>query len=148
MAPNFGSILDKPASDVERPKPYPQGSYICVVKGLPVHGESTRKKTKQVEFQLQPLSVLDDVDAEDLEAMGGLNRTIKDTYYVTEDALWRLKEFLVNCGIEEMDGDDKKSFTQMIDETPGRQVGVSIRHEASEDGKSIFARVGSTFLVE
>ncbi len=79
-SPNFGALLDKPASDVERPKPLPQGSYHCIVKGLPRFDKSSKKFTEFVEFTLQPTSAGEDVDEEDLEAMGGIaNKTIRAT---------------------------------------------------------------------
>ena len=143
-SPNFGALLDKPASDVERPKPLPQGSYHCVVKGLPRFDKSSKKFTEFVEFTLQPTSAGEDVDEEDLEAMGGIaNKTIRATYYITEDALWRLKDFLGHCGIEE-DG----SLRNMIDRTPNCEVIAFIKHRASEDGQSVFAELAKTAPVE
>ncbi len=143
-SPNFGALLDKPASDVERPKPLPQGSYHCVVKGLPRFDKSSKKFTEFVEFTLQPTSAGEDVDEEDLEAMGGIaNKTIRATYYITEDALWRLKDFLGHCGIEE-DG----SLRNMIDQTPNCEVIAFIKHRASEDGQAVFAELAKTAPVE
>lgn len=144
-APNFGALLDKPSTEIERPKPLPQGTYTTVVKGLPKFDKSSKKQTEFVEFTLQPLAVHEDVDPDDLEAMGGfVNKTIRATYYITEDALWRLKEFLGHLGIEEGD----KSLRQMIEEAPGRQVLAFLKHEASNDGESIYATVGKTAPVE
>ena len=143
-SPNFGALLDKPASDVERPKPLPQGSYHCVVKGLPRFDKSSKKFTEFVEFTLQPTAAGEDVDEEDLAAMGGIaNKTIRATYYITEDALWRLKDFLSHCGIEE-DG----SLRNMIDQTPNCEVIAFIKHRASEDGQSVFAELAKTAPVE
>lgn len=143
--PNFAALLEKPATDVERPKALPAGTYLCVVKGLPENGESSQKKTPFVRFNLQPLAAQEDVDAEALKEMGGLEgKTIRDTYYVTEDALYRLKEFLEHLGVEP----DDKSIAQMISEAPGCQVLVSIRHRASQDGENVFAEVAKTAAVE
>ena len=71
-APNFGALLDKPASEIERPKPLPQGGYICTVKGLPKFDKSSKKQTEFVEFTLQPVEAMEDVDQEALASMGGL----------------------------------------------------------------------------
>lgn len=143
-SPNFGVLLDKPASDVERPKPLPQGSYHCIVKGLPRFDKSSKKFTEFVEFTLQPTAAGEDVDEEDLAAMGGIaNKTIRATYYITEDALWRLKDFLSHCGIEE-DG----SLRNMIDQTPNCEVIAFIKHRASEDGQSVFAELAKTAPAE
>jgi len=139
--PNFGAILDTPSSEVERPKPLPVGSYVCVVKGLPRFDKSSKKQTEFVEFTLQPLTAGDDVDQDALEEMGGFaNRTMRATFYITEDAIWRLKKFLAED--LEIDGEDR-TLRQMIDDAPGKQVLVNIKHRASDDG-GIFAEIAST----
>lgn len=139
-APNFGTLLDTPSQSVERPKPLPTGSYLCVVKGQPRQDKSSKKGTEFVEFTLQPISALDDVDQEELTAMGGFaDKTIKATYYLTENSIWRLKDFLDHCGIA-----DEGTLRQRIDETPNCQVLAVLKHEASDDGQSIFARLART----
>lgn len=140
----FTSLLSKPASEIERPKPLPQGSYTAVVAGMPRFDKSRKKQTDFAEFTLNLLAAGEDVDADELKEAGGIEgKSIKATYYITENSLFMLKEFLQSCGIEE----EGKSLQQMIDETPNCQVGINIRHEASDDGQSIFARVGKTFPV-
>lgn len=145
-SPNFGAILDKPSTEIERPKPLPAGTYTMVVKGMPRYDKTTKKGTEYAEFILQPLSAGEDVDEGDLAAMGGLtNKTLKDTYYLTEDAIWRLKKFCDDCGVEE-EGD--VSLRQRIESTNGCQILVHVKHEASQDGQTIYAKVGSTAAVE
>lgn len=137
---SFNDILDKPASEIERPKPLPQGSYLCVVRGLPRHDKSSKKQTPFVEFTLAVQAPGEDVDAEDLQSMGGAdNKTIRATYYITDDALWRLKDFLGHCGIAE-----EGSLRQMIDDAPNAQVVAFVKHRASEDGQSVFAELAKT----
>ena len=76
-------------------KPLPPGTYRCTVTGMPRYDKSAKKQTPFVEFTLTPTSARDDVDKEDLAAMGGVaGKTIKATYYLTEDAAWRLKKFI------------------------------------------------------
>ncbi len=145
-AQNFESILDKPASEIERPKPLPQGTYVCTVKGLPRFDKSSKKQTPFVEFTLQPIEAGEDVDEDDLKAIGGFkNKTIRATYYETEDAIWRLKKFIEDCGIEI---DDGVSLRQLLEETPGKQVAAFIKHQASDDGQAVYAQLASTAPVE
>lgn len=144
--PNFGALLNTPAGEIERPKPLPQGSYVVMVQGLPRFDKSAKKQTEFVEFTLKLLSAAEDVDADELKDLGGLaEKTIKDTYYLTEASLWRLKDFLANC---DLDTEGEETLQELIEETPGKQVGIFIKHEASQDGQSVFARVGKTFKVE
>jgi hypothetical protein len=146
----FGSILDKPSSEIERPKPLPTGTYQCVVDGQPRMDKSSRKGTEFVEFSLRPMGALDDVKEDDLVAAltsgdGSVkalsDKRIRATYYLTEDALWRLKKFLVN-DLQITEG--KKKIRQMISEAQNQQVLATIKHVPSEDGQSIFAQLAST----
>ena len=140
----FSALLNKSMSDVERPKPMPQGSYVAMVQGLPRFDKSSKKQTEFVEFTLKLLAAGEDVDAEALAEMGGIaDKTIKDTYYLTENSLWRLKEFLVNLGMPE-----DMSMQEAVEAAPGKQIGIFINHEPSQDGQAVFARVGKTFVVE
>jgi hypothetical protein len=140
----FSAILDKPFDEIDRPKPLPVGTYVCIVQGQPRFDKSARKGTDFVEFTLKPLAALDDVDADDLEAAGGIaEKTIRHTFYLTEDAIYRLKEFLLDhLGIEADNASDA------IPLTPGRQVLVSIKHQASDDGTRVYANVAKTAPVE
>lgn len=143
-SPNFGSILDKPMDTVERPKPLPTGTYTFTIEGLPKFDKSTKKQTEYVEFTCKPIAVGDDVDQEALAGMGGIEgKTFRLTFYLTEGSLWRLKEFLLDdLKIEE------ENFRAAIDSTPGQQFLGTIKHEASNDGKAVFASIGSTAPVE
>lgn len=150
---SFASILDRPSTEIERPKPLPQGTYTCVVNGLPRYDQSTKKKTDFVEFQLKVLSAGDDVDEDDLKAWmmkpDGTSRTLADasikaTYYLTEEAAWRLKKFLEDIGTTDEDG----SMRQRIEQAPGRQVIAFVRHGASNDGQATYAELGSTAPAE
>lgn len=148
--PSFSAILDEPASTTERPKPLPVGTYECVVKGLPKFDKSSKKQTDYVEFTLIPMAPLDDVDQEALtEALNrpdGSSRrlqdfTIRATFYLTEDAKWRLKKFLEDLGLNVNEG---LTYTQLIQQAPNCSVLASLKHEASEDGEAIFARLSKT----
>ena len=142
---SFESILDTPATEVERPKPLPSGTYDAIVKGLPEYGESSQKKTPFCRFTLAMQAAGEDVDAEELESIGGLEgKSLKSTYYTTPDALFRLTDFLEHCGID-LDG---KTIRQAIDETPNCSVKAVITHRASEDGQQIFAEVKRTMKAE
>lgn len=146
---SFGSILDRAPSEIEKPKPAPVGSYITSLVGQPRFDKSSKKQTEFVEFTHKFISAGEDVDADELAAFLGERKlseiTMKNTYYLTEASLWRLKEFLEHCGI---DLDDVESLREGIEATPGAQVGLFLNHEASQDGTSVFARVGKTFVVE
>lgn len=148
--PNFAGILDRQSGDVERPKPLPIGPFVWKVKGLPEFGESNTKKTPYVEFTCIPLSATDEVDPEALEEAlirKSGKKMLSDmvqklTFYLTEDALWRLKEFLVDTlKIEEGD----KTLAAMISEAPNSEFIGEIRHAPTKDGKGVYANIGTTY---
>lgn len=148
-APNFGSILDKASSEIERPKPFPVGTYITAVVGLPRIDKSAKKQTEFSEYTLKLLQAGEDVDTEALEAMGGIrDKTIKATYYHTEDAAWRLKKFLDDCRVPEDEDGEDLTLRQRIQMVAGRQVAITIKHTASDDGTTIYANVNGTAAVE
>ena len=150
--PNFESILDMPAADVERPKPLPVGTYNAIVQGLYEEGVSSQKKTPFVQFAFAIQSADEDVDEEELDAfltakdgskkaLGGIvikNNSTK--FYTTGDSLWRLTDFLDHCGIEQ----EGKTIRQCLSETPNCAVKILIGHVASQDGESIFAELKKT----
>lgn len=145
-------ILRAKPTEVSRPKPLPTGTYHTMVKGHPEQGESSQKKTPFVRFMLQPMAIGDDVDEEALKvsltkadgsSAGLQDRTIRATYYLTPDAIWRLEQFLEHLGFA-LDG--KASLEQMIAESNGRQCLATLKHTMNDDG-AIFAELASTAAV-
>jgi len=150
---SFSDILDKPATEIDRPKPLPVGTYTWSIQGLPKHDKSREKQTPYVEFTCKCQGAMDDVDEEALQEWAtksdGTMRQLTDytarlTFYITPDSLYRLQEFLTHLGL---DGEGKTT-RQLIDETPNCQFLGSITHTASRDGESIFANINKTAPVE
>lgn len=148
----FESILDTPSMDVARPRPVPQGHYLTMVRGQPNYG-AAKTGTQFVEFTMQPLEADEDVDLEDLKATltkasGDVvpltERSLRLTFYLTEDAVWRLRKFLNDLGIEEMNGKKKLTLRERIEMAPGRQCLSHVKHTPSPDGEGTFANIDRT----
>ena len=156
QTPNFESILDMPAADVERPKPLPAGTYDAVVQGLYEEGVSSQKKTPFVQFAFAIQAADEDVDEDDLAAyltsqdgtVKALNSVVlknnSTKFYTTPDSMFRLTDFLDHLGIEQ----EGKSVRQCLSETPNCSVKILIGHTASQDGESIFAELKKTMPAE
>ena len=145
--PQFASVLDMPASEVEAPPPLPVGSYIAVVQGQARIDKSAKKQTPFAEFTLKLLEALDDVNTDDLEKIGGIaDKTMKYTIYDTEKTRHMYREFIEHCGVEIPE--DGSSIGQLFAELPGRQVVVHVKHEPSQDGKRVNSRISYTSAVE
>ncbi len=147
---SFSELLNKAPSEVERPKPLPTGTYNTMIEGLPRYDKSSKKQTQFVEFTHKMLSAGDDVDPDNLkEVLNGKplqEIRMKNTFYLTENSLWRLKDFLGHLGYD-VDASDV-TLQEMVEDTAGKQVAVFIKHEPSQDGTSIFARIDRTLPVE
>lgn len=138
---NFEDILNRPAAEIERPKPYPVGTYLCLVEG-PIIAGTIGKDPKPIRtVKLKFLQTQEDVDQSAIEAAGGvIGKSIQHRFFITEQAVWRYKEFLVeNLGIDE----SGKTLNEMASEAPGRQVYAKVRHRPSEDGTQIFSEIES-----
>ena len=153
-ASSFSDILKTKASEVERPAAMPVGDYVVVVTGQPRQDKSAKKQTPFVEFTYKVLEAMESVDEEQLtewltnkkgEKKKLTEVTIKDTYYLTENSLWRLTDMLKACGL---DTESDMSLGQLIEEAPGSQLIVTLRHESFQDGSGVQARVGSVAAVE
>lgn len=144
--PNFSSILDEQPTEVDRPKPLPAGTYLCVVAGAPEYGKSSKKGTDFAQFTLKPMSAEDDVDEDELDEAGGLeNKTLRTTFYLTEDAVYRLDEFHEHCGIDISKPQSRKTRN---DEVINAHVRAVVKHRSSEDGSRIFAEVARTLSAD
>lgn len=145
--PDFTSVLDQMPDEIERPKPLPPGSYICLIKDRPVQDKSAQKETPYVEFTLHPIEALETVDPEDLEdaltrANGEKKKlsdmSIRARFYDTADAGWRLKKFLLNdCQLE-----NTGSIGQIIENVVGCQVVAHIKHRST--GEDVFMDLKGT----
>lgn len=147
---NFSDILDRAPTEIDKPKPIPQGTYSTILIGVPRHDKSAKKQTPFIEFTHKILAAGDDVDTEELsDALNGRalqDVTIKNTFYLTEGSAWRLKQFLADCGFD-IDSAEM-SLREMTEQTAGRAVDIFVKHEPSQDGQSVFARIDSTAASE
>ena len=149
-APNFSSILDESPTEIARPQPAPVGSYLCTIIGQPRMGESAKKKTPFVEFDLKPIQALDDVDPEELSAyldrIGDLgSKSFKYTIYTTEANVYRLDELHVAAGCDMTDGATRKQRNDMIINS---QVVIYYKHRPSERGDMMFGEISSVSSAE
>jgi hypothetical protein len=144
---NFESILDQPFEEkAERPKPLPVGTYLTVIQGPPEEGVSNQKKTPFIRFTHKIVSAADDVDPDALDEIGGIaDRTVANTYYLSENALYRLDDFFEHCGVDLDQAKKRKMSRKAIAESlQNSEVYITIRHRPSQDGKDMFAEISGT----
>ena len=155
MVEKFAGILDRPATEIEKPPALPPGTYLAIVKGLPRYDKSSKKQTDFIEFTLAIQRAEEDVSEKDLQAFltkkDGSTRALtdinmKNTYYLTEDAAWRLKKFLGDLGFDT--DDEEHTLREMCEQSTNCEVYISVKQRPSEDGKSVFAEIKDTAKVE
>jgi hypothetical protein len=140
---DFNAILNKGVEEAERPKPLPAGTYRAKIEGHEF-GESRQKGTPYCRVRLNPIEAQDDVDGEQLDEVlkqtdGDLSKKlVSSDFYLTEQAMWRLREFMENTlGIKT----SGRTFAETIPEMDGMTCLVSITHQSSQDGKETYANV-------
>lgn len=147
---NFTDILNKPAESIEKPKPRPPGTYLCLVNGPHKQREINDKPVVDIVYKTAQAQA--DVDQAQLAESGGVGNSVTQTFFLVNndgnENSWPLKNFLENhLGIES----SGKSLAQMLAEAPGKQVLVTLKHEIYTDKASgetaIAMRVAGTAKV-
>lgn len=137
MAADFKDLLKINLDDVEKPKPVPAGTYTGRIAKYEFN-ESSNKKTPFVRYYVQLTGAEADVDSDALEGINLAEKQLRKDYYITKDALYRLKDFLGSCGIE-VQG---RALGETIPESLNASVILDVKQRNSEDGKDIFNDVG------
>lgn len=147
----FQDILNKPASEIEPPKLFPIGTYLWLIEGQPRFDKSKQKQTDFVEFNCRCLQPGPDVDPAAADEAKVIGKTRNLTFYITEDALFRLANkdgsgFLNHLGV-----DTNQSLSAAISEAPGRQFWGTISHRSNVNQQTgevrIFAEINQTAKV-
>lgn len=139
MAVDFGAMLKKKIDDTKRPEAKPAGTYQGVINSFKF-GESAQKKTPYLQLVVNNVQPGDDVDRDQLssyrENFPGVIEKWQVTYefYLTDDALFMLKEFLQSMGIDTTG----RSYDETIPELRNRPVQFSVvvePYEARDTGE-------------
>lgn len=148
--------MDQYADDIEPPKPVPAGDYVGMVVGHAEPGEASTG-TKFWTHVIQLLEPLDSsksftaaleqaLTKPDGTVQSLRDKTIQTRFFDTDAAGYRYVKFLGDLGIDFKDEHGrKKRVSEIQEETPGRQVIVTIKHTVSTRGDGmVFAEVTST----
>jgi hypothetical protein len=135
---DFTSLLEKKTDDVEAPALLPAGSYLMTIAQYRT-GESSKQKTPYVEFDLKIAQAMEVEDQEGLAKVRNLtDKTLKTQFYLSEDALFRLKDFLAKTGLPT----EGRSFAEILSEVAGAQIIGIVSHRVNpNNAEQIFAEV-------
>ena len=150
MAVNFQHLLSKPMDTVKRPVAKPAGTYFGQITGHKFD-ESRQKKTPFVRFMLGGVQAGPDIDQaqlvnpEDGSPIDLTKWTPHVDYYLTEDSLYRLKDFLESLKIST----EGRAFGEAIPETKGMPVQFTVTMEPAQgEGGGFYNNVASIAGVE
>lgn len=90
---SFAELAQVQVGTIERPKPLPEGHYQAVITG-PAKEHIAKSKNLALRFPFKVVAAGEDVDAEALEAAGGLpDKEYYIDFWMSPDARWRFTEF-------------------------------------------------------
>lgn len=117
MAVNFKELLSVNLDDVKAPAALPEGTYHGTITAFE-YGDNNKNKTPYVRVSLKFHSHGPDIDAADMAEIDLSQRKLSTDFYLTPDARFRLKDFLVSLGLKT----DGASFDELIPEMVGQNV--------------------------
>jgi len=123
---DFSSLLSAPLDEVKAPKPLPEGTYHGTVL-THTYGHSSQKQTPYVQFTFSVQSAGEDVDADEIKGIDLSRKQLRTTFYISDAATFRLKKFLVSCGIST----DGRTLGECVPETVGAQVLMAVTQRSN-----------------
>lgn len=114
MAVDFSKLLSKPLDTVKKPPPLPQGNYEGVIAKYEF-GDNNTNKTPYARFEITVTAPGEDIDHAQLPegVEFPLKRKFRQDFYLTDEADWRLKEFIESLGINT----SGRTFAETVPET-------------------------------
>lgn len=134
---DFSKYLDAKAGEAKRPPVLPEGTYDGVIKGHQI-GDANKNKTPYVRFALGLTAFPEGVDGDGIDLS---KRSPRRDYYLTDDALFRLDEFMRSCGVE-ISG---RTYREALPEMIGQSVKVEIQHYVNQNSGELGDQVGKVY---
>jgi hypothetical protein len=134
--PDFSQLLRKPAGEAKRPKALPIGDYMGVIRSHEV-GDQNRNHTPYVRFGVVLTEWPEGAGPE--EGVDLNKRQLRKDFYLTEESLWRLDEFIRSCGIEP----NGRVYEEVLPELIGQPVTVEVQHYLNNSTNEIGNTVGN-----
>lgn len=128
MAVDFAKLLSKPLDDVKKPPAWPAGTYLGTIVKYEF-GDSNKNATPYARFTVKVTSAGPGLEASELEGIDlTKGREFRKDFYLTEDADWRLKEFIESVGVSTAG----RTFAETVPECLHTQVQIEIVQQNSQ----------------
>jgi hypothetical protein len=139
MAVDFKTLLSKPAGEAKKPPTLPAETYPGVIKSYEL-GDNNKNKTPYVRFHTQLVGWPDSVDDQELrKAVDLTKRQLRKDYYLTDEALWRLDEFLRSMGLEP----SGRTYEEVLPEAVNKPVNVEVQQYMNQQTNEVGNQIGN-----
>lgn len=126
---DFSSLLNRAAGEAKKPVPLPDGDFPGVITKWEPGETRSEKKTPKVTFTIQFTGWPDDVSASDFPDVDLSKRPAQKDFWLTEESLFRLDEFLTQLGID-LTG---RTYQETLPEAIGKPVIATMRQKLKTD---------------
>lgn len=127
MAVDFAKLLSKPLDDVKRPPAWPAGTYLGTIVKFEF-GDANKNSTPYARFTVKVTAAGPGLEPSELEGIDlTKGREFRKDFYLTEDADWRLKEFIESVGVPTQG----RTFAETVPECANAQVQLEIVQQNS-----------------
>lgn len=147
--PDFSQLLRRPAGGHKKPPVLPPGDYEGVIVSH-LMDESGQKKTPYLRIMIRPSgwpanvpdswevfnTTTGQMETVTKEMVDLTKKQLRKDFYLTEDAFWRLDEFLAAEGVLA----EGKTYEECFPELVGKPVLMEVINKQNQDGES-FAEV-------
>jgi hypothetical protein len=134
---DFSQMLRKPAGEAKKPQALPIGDYPGVITGFEV-GDNNKNKTPYVRYFVKLTGLAEGVDTSELDGADISKRQFRRDYYLTDDALWRMDEFLRSVGINSQG----RTYEECLPEAVGAQVTAEVQQYMNQSNSEIGNQIG------
>lgn len=144
---DFTSLLKKPAGLAKKPMELPVGDYTGMIKSFEF-GDNNQNKTPYVRFGIVltqwPDSVTDEEKLQDGKPIDLSKRTQRRDFYLTDESLWRLDEFLRSVNVEP----NNRGYDEVIPEVVGAPVLVEVQQFMNKKTNEMGNQIGKVAGVQ
>ena len=138
--PDFKQLLSRPAGEGKKPQALNAGDYPAIIKSYEL-GDANKNKTPYVRYHIAYTGWPNGEPQtnEDGEAIDLSKRQGRRDYYLTEDAFWRLDDFLTSHGID-LTG---RSYEETLPEAVGKNVIAEVQQYMNQQTNEIGNQIGA-----
>lgn len=142
MSVNFNELLNIPVDSVKKPPTKPAGTYFATIHSYKFD-VSREKKTPFCRFGFTNLQPGPDILSESMVDEDGEPIDLSKwqphfDFYLTKDAMYRLKDFIETFKNVSSAG---RPFSQVIPELKGAPVALVVIQRPSDDGQSLYNNI-------